>query len=204
MRKVAPALLLAAAAACGSGDNVVIGSIPEIPMANTPFIAFDNIQSVISGRARLFDPAGNPNGSAEVVIISDQPGLCSRLQLHPDYFRNPPEYYLALILFLPATDHLGTFVPGRPGDEGTASEIIGVKQLGQVAPFKAASPFPDPPPSAFIGYIALRDWSEQPGGEAVGSFNLLYSAPPPVSGGFPFYGKFKSTACPTLDGTLLP
>jgi len=60
-----------------------------------------------------------------VVIISDQPGLCSRLQLHPDYFRNPPEYYVALILFLPPTDHLGTFEPGRPGDEGTDSEIIG-------------------------------------------------------------------------------
>ena len=69
-----------------------------------------------------------------------------------------------------------------------------MKQLGQVAPFTAVN----------AGYIALRDWSEQPGGEAVGSFNLLYSAPPPFSGGFPFYGKFKSTACPTLDGTLLP
>src|SRR3981189_379900 len=190
MRKVAPALLLAAAA-CGSGDNVVIGNIGESSI--TPFIAFDNIQSVISGRARLFDPAGTPNGSAEGVIISDQPGLCSRLQGHADYFRNPPEYYLALILFLPATDHLGTFIPGRSGDEGTASEIIGVKQLGQVAPFTAVN----------AGYIALRDWSEQPGGEAVGSFNLLYSAPPPLSGGFPFYGNFKSTACP-IDGTLLP
>ena len=192
MRKVVPALLLAAAA-CGSGDNVVIGSIPESSI--TPFIAFDDIQSVISGRARLFDPAGSPDGtSAEVVIISNQPGLCNRLQLHPDYFRNPPEFYIAVILFLPATDHLGTFLPGRSGDEGTTSEIIGVKQLGQVAPFKAVD----------AGYIALRDWSEQPGGEAVGSFNLLYSAPPPLSGGFTFYGKFKSTACPTLDGTLLP
>jgi len=191
MRKVAPALLLAAAA-CGTGDNVVIGSVGESNI--TPFIAFDNIQSVISGRARLFDQAGNPSGSSEVVIISNQPGLCSRLQLHPDYFRIPPEYYLALILFLPATDHLGTFIPGRAGDEGTASEIIGVKQLGQVAPFQAVN----------AGYIALRDWSEQPGGEAVGSFNLLYSAPPPLSGGFTFYGKFKSTVCPTLDGTLLP
>jgi hypothetical protein len=191
MRKAAPALLLAAVA-CGSGDNVVIGSVGESNI--TPFIAFDNIQSVISGRARLFDQAGNPSGSSEVVIISNQPGLCSRLQLHPDYFRNPPEFYLALILFLPPTDHLGTFIPGRAGDEGTASEIIGVKQLGQVAPFKAVN----------AGYIALRDWSEQPGGEAVGSFNLLYSAPQPLSGGFPFYGKFKSNVCPTLDGTLLP
>jgi len=202
MQKVAPALLLAAAA-CGSGDNVVIGSVGETSI--TPFIAFDNIQSVISGRARLFDQAGNPTGSsAEVVIISNQPGLCSRLQLHRDYFRNPPEYYLALILFLPATDHLGTFIPGRPGDEGTASEIIGVKQLGQVAPFKAGAPTPGGTGGVNAGYIALRDWSEQPGGEAVGSFNLLYSAPPPLSGGVPFYGKFKSNVCPTLDGTLLP
>src|SRR6266850_4458963 len=192
MRKVAPALLLVAAA-CGTGDNVVIGSVGESSI--TPLIVFDNIQSVISGRARLFDASGTPTGSsAEVVIISDQPGLCSRLQLHPDYFRNPPEYYVALILFLPPTDHLGTFEPGRPGDEGTDSEIIGVKQLGQVKPFQAVK----------AGYIALRDWSEQPGGEAVGSFNLGYSAPAPANGLFSFYGKFKSTVCPTLDGTLLP
>src|SRR6266446_8450768 len=216
MQKVAPALLLVAAA-CGSGDNVVIGSASETNI--TPFIAFDNIQSVISGRARLFDQAGNPNGSsAEVVIISNQPGLCSRLQLHPDYFRNPPEFYLALILFLPPTDHLGTFIPGRAGDEGTDSEIIGIKQspdpnnpqqsIRVVAPFILPRSSTDPTqPAAVNGqYMTLGDWSAAAGGGATGTFNLLYVAPPsiPSNNVFPFSGRFRTSACPTLDGTLLP
>ncbi len=207
MRKAASFLLLCAATACGQGDNVVIGGVGESTI--TPVIQFDDIRSVINGRARLFDANGVANGSAEVVIISDQPQLCDRLKLHPDYFRNPPETYLALILFLPPTDHLGTFLPGRPGDEGTSSEIIGVKDTGTpVPPFTTTKPVAPFPVLELSGYISLQDWSETPGGEAVGSFNLAYAPPAvlnvTVAQGFPFYGRFKSSVCPTLDGTLLP
>src|SRR5689334_9331678 len=144
MRKLA-SFVVVCAAACGTGDNTVVGGIGESPI--TPVIQFDNIQSVINGRVRLFDQNGMATGNnAQVVIISDKVDLCSRLATHPDYFRNPPETYLALILFYPPTDHLGTFFPGRPGDEGTGSEIIGVKDTGQpVPPFtttKPVAPFP--------------------------------------------------------------
>lgn len=199
MRKVALALLLIAAA-CGTGDNVVVGGFSETTV--TPLIQFDNIRSVISGRARLFDtsaPTPQPTGESQVIIMSDRAQLCDRLKQYPDYFRHPPEPYLALILFLPATNHLGTFMPGRTGDEGTDSEIIGIKDITKVYPFKALK----------LGgyYISLRDWSDQAGGEANGSFNLAYVLPPEIttsSVAFGAYGKFKSSVCPTLDGTLLP
>ena len=202
-------LAIVCAAACGTGDNTVVGGIGESPI--TPVIQFDDIQSVISGRAHLFDANGVENGSAQVVIISDRPGLCERLKTHPDYFRNPPETYLALILFYPPTDHLGTFFPGRPGDEGTSSEIIGVKDTGKpVPPFTTTKPVAPFPVLTNNGYLTLRDWSESADGEANGTFNVEYGLPTALlnSGytatGFPFYGKFKSSVCPTLDGTLLP
>jgi hypothetical protein len=198
MRKVAPALLLIAAA-CGTGDNVVVGGFGESSV--TPLIQFDNIRSVISGRAHLFDtsPTPQPTGESEVIIISDRPQLCDRLKANRDYFRHPPEPYLALILFLPPTNHLGTFMPGRAGDEGTDSEIIAIKDVTKVYPFKALK--------GGGYYISLRDWSEQPGGEANGSFNLAYVVPPEIttaSVAFQLYGKFKANVCPGLDGTLLP
>ena len=173
-------------------------------------IAFDNANSVISGRATLTDADGGTTGSAELVIISDRPRLCDRLVQYPDYFRNPPEAYVALILFLPPDNRVGTFLAGRPGDEGTGSEIIGAdptkKQASidltgrPVAPFQGLNAYP------CCGYISLRDWSEASGGESTGSFNLYYGAPPQLNSttAFPFYGQFKATVCTTLNGTLLP
>src|SRR5258705_9450407 len=131
MRKVAPLVLLWAAA-CGTGDNVVVGGVGESTV--TPVIRFDDIQSVISGRARLFDAGGAAAGTSQVVIISNKPQLCDRLKLHPDYFRKPPETYLALILFFPATHHLGTLLPGRLGDGGTRSAINRGNDAGQPGP----------------------------------------------------------------------
>jgi hypothetical protein len=208
MRKAGVAFLLVANAACNSNENVFYGSIGSSPI--TPFIAFDNVNSVISGRASLTDADGGTTGSAEVVIISDRSRLCDRLTQTRDYFRNPPEAYVALILFLPPDNRVGTFLAGRPGDEGTGSEIIGadpakaqasIDLTGKpVAPFQGLQSYP------CCGYISLRDWSEAPGGESTGSFSLYYGAPPQLnsSTAFPFYGQFKATVCTTLEGTLLP
>ena len=207
MRNAAAAVLLVAAA-CSNNDNVIYGSIP--PTDITPFIAFDNVNSVISGRATLTDADGGTTGTAELVIISDRPRLCDRLTQTRDYFRNPPEAYLALILFFPPDRRVGTFIPGRTGDEGSGSEIIAVDPAKvqasidltgkPVAPFIGLTAYP------CCGYLALRDWTETAGGESTGSFSLYYGAPPQLnsSSAFPFYGKFKASVCPTLDGTLLP
>ena len=208
MRKVA-SLALLCAASCGTGDNVVVGGIGSSDI--TPVIEFNDIRSVISGRAHLFDASGTPNGSAQVVIISDQPQLCDQLKAHPDYFRNATAPYQALILYLPDTDHLGTFIPGRPGDEGTSSQIIGVKDTGTpVPPFTTTKPVAPFPVLQDFGYISLREWSIAPDGEADGTFYLAYNIPEAlrdtvtITQGFQFSGKYKATSCPTLDGTLLP
>ena len=214
MRRAGLALLLVAAG-CSSSDNLVVGAIGESNI--TPFIQFENIDSSLNGTARLFDASGNATGSsAEVVIISDRPGLCDRLQQHRDYFRNPPEDYIALILFLPATDHLGTFIPGRTGDEGTDSEVIGTTQAPDAGGSREAVPFilprsstaPDQPAPLSGPYMTLSDWSATAGGGAVGTFNLLYVPPASLNlssnSAFAFSGRFRSAACPTLDGTLLP
>jgi hypothetical protein len=209
MRKAGAAFLLVAAAACGRNENVFYGSIGSSDI--TPFIAFDNVNSVISGRATLTDADGGTTGTeAEVVIISDRPRLCERLVQYRDYFRNPPEAYVALILFFPPTDHLGTFYPGRGGDEGAGSEIIGVDPAKvqasidltgkPVAPFQGLKAYP------CCGYMSLSDWSEARGGESTGSFSLYYAPPPQLNSNkvFAFYGQFKATVCTTLEGTLLP
>jgi hypothetical protein len=204
MRKAGVAFLLVAAA-CGNNENVFYGSIPSTPI--TPFIAFDQTQSVISGRATLTDTSGQSTGTAEVVIISDRPRLCTLLTQTRDYFRNPPEAYVAMILFIPPDNRVGTFIPGRVGDEGTMGKIIGFDPAkkdqtvtvtgGPVAQIVAADGY---------GYIGLSDWTENAGGESTGSFFLGYILPPQLGRNplFPFQGKFKTTVCPTLEGTLLP
>jgi hypothetical protein len=210
MRKAS--LLLLVAAACSNNDNVVLGGVPQSTF--TPFIQFDSINSVISGRLSLRDADGNPTGSnAEVVIISDRPRLCQVLAGRPDYFRNPPdEAFQALIIFLPDTDHLGTFFLARPSDAGTTSELIAFNPVQRSAAVSAtgqsAPPFQGTIQDAVgnLTYVSLTDFSASAGGESVGSFYLNYLPPSPLTsaGGFPFSGKFRANGCPTLDGTLLP
>jgi hypothetical protein len=204
MRKAGPLLLLIAAA-CGSNENTVFGAIPSSDI--NPLVEFDDVRSVISGRLSLRDADGAPTGeSAQVVIMSDRAGLCDKLKTAPDYFRNPPEAFLALVLFFPPTNHLGTFIPGRLGDEGTGSEVFGSDPARRQASLdqtgKALAPFT----AVDTGFMALRDWSDSPGGEAAGNFSLLYRPPPPftTNTGFIFSGNFKAANCPTLEGTLLP
>ncbi len=192
MRRAVLALVFLVAAGCNNSDNVILGGIGA--SSQTPQIVFDNIGTSISGTVTLSDANGVaiPDSTVLAIVMTDQPGVCDKLKQHPDYFRNPPEPYIALILFLPP-DRVGTFLPGRETDVGTGSEIIGV--LGPnapVLPFVAVN----------AGYIILS-----PNDTPTGSFNLLYSPPPELSGGtsgFPFTGRYKTNDCPNLASALLP
>jgi hypothetical protein len=196
MKKAGPLLaLLAPLLGCGNADNLILGGIGSSD--RTPAIQFDNVRSAISGRTAVLDANGNPSDTKlAVVILSDSPDLCAKLKTHKDYFRKPPETYIALILFVPP-DRLGTFLPGRIGDEGTGSEIIGIGNTSLPA---------DPFVAVDQGFISMTNWSDSPSGTTSGNFNLLYAAPRDlgVNTGFPFTGRFKAAECPDLDGTLLP
>jgi len=190
MKKLVPALLFAAA--CGSQDNIVLGGVAPGP--STPLVLFDTINSSISGTVKLTDPTGNVTGTAGAIIISDKPGLCGVLAQNPNYFRKPPEAYLALIMFTP-TGYLGTFILGRGGvDQGAGSEIVAT-----TGPQTAVTPFV----AINNGYIALTNWSDTTSGFASGSFDLAYTQQT-LTGAYEFSGRFKTTVCPALIGVLLP
>ena len=189
MRKLAALLVLAAA--CGQNDNLIVGGVSS--GATTPEVLFDNIGSSIHGVATLRDAAGHPVGSPlAVVIMSDKPGLCGILAAHRDYFRNAPEAYEALIM-VNRLGYLGTFIIGRGGDEDTAAEIVAASGSQVTTPFHALN----------SSYIAITNWADN-GGNATGSFSLGFDDPYNSGSTHPFYGRFKTSFCPNLEGTLLP
>ena len=188
------------AAACSNSDNLVVGGVTAGD--TTPQVLFDNIGSAIHGLATLYDTNGNPLGPPQVVVIlSDVPNLCKRLSAHRDYFRNAPEGYEALIMIMPSDTtcpapgqgiRLGTFFIGRTCDEGTGAEIVAASGPQVTTPFHGLDQ----------SYIALTNWD--PKGEATGSFNILFDDPYSSAQAHQFYGRYKTSACQTLDGTLLP
>ena len=52
-------------------------------------------------------------------------------------------------------------------------------------------------------YVALTQWSDDPGGHASGSFDLFYGNAT-IGGVFEFSGRFNTDVCPGLDGVQLP
>ena len=185
------AALVLLCAACGSADNVIVGVVAA--GATTPNVLFDPIGSSIHGVATPRDASGNRVGDPlGVVIMSDQPNLCDRLKAKPDYFRNAPEGYEALILFV-RLGYLGTFVVGRASDPGTAAEIVAAKGPQATTPFHGLD----------RSYISVTSFPAS-GGNASGSFSLIFDDPYGGNVAHAFYGRFKTNACPTLEGTLLP
>ena len=194
------AALLIAASACGNSDNLIVGGAAG--GATTPDVLFDSIGSSIHGIATLRDVNGNPVGAPLVVVImSNQPNLCGKLKARPDYFRNPTEASESLIFFAPSDNscqpgegiRLGTFIVGRQCDDGTDAEIVAVSGPQEVTPFHGV-------PGS---YIAITNWGGN-GGNTTGSFNFLFDDPYGSTLAHQFYGHFKTSPCPTLEGTLLP
>jgi hypothetical protein len=185
--------LLLCAAACGNPDNLVIGGISA--SGNIPVATIDTVRSAISGIATVSDrQTGAKGGQRTVVVLSNAPKLCDQLAAHPDYFRNPPEDYAALVFFLPL-DRVGTFFIGR--DQNTDAEIVAGAKGTPTTPYSALGT------SQGIGssYIALTDVSGN-GGNARGSFSLYFVDR--ANGLHNFYGRFKTGTCSALENALLP
>jgi hypothetical protein len=184
--------LLLCAAACGNPDNLVIGGMNA--SGNIPVAVIDTVRSAISGIATVSDrQTGAKGGQRTVVVLSNAPKLCDQLAAHPDYFRNPPEDYVALVMLLPL-DKLGLFYIGREPE--TAAELI--------AAAKGIAPTPYPGLGLnqnITSSISLTDVSGN-GGNARGSFSLYFVDR--ANGLHNFYGRFKTGTCSALENALLP
>jgi hypothetical protein len=183
------ALLLLAA--CSNPDNIVVGGIGADPTNNIPVAFIDNVRSGVSFVGSYTDQNGNKSPRT-IVVLSNTSGLCDQLGSHPDYFRKPPEAFVALIFFLPV-DRVGTFFIGSSA--GTAAELIAANLTAPVNPYFA--------PSTGRSYIALSDVAAD-GSNARGSFDLIFvdkqSPPQPHE----FYGRYKVGGCSALANALLP
>jgi len=199
MRKTAALALAIGFVSCSNQDNVILNDPNETSGTTAtglawPNVLFTDISSSIGSEIALFDAAGNPTGDrAWVIIMSDVPGLCTLLRKNRSFFRQAPGGYQALVLFLPV-GRVGAFVPGRPGDEGTSSEIIAADRPQPTAPFHVFPTFQQ------FNDISLIDWND---GAAQGNFDLFYTQPDGVKI-LQYAGNFKTSSCDGLDGVLLP
>jgi hypothetical protein len=176
-------VLLLLAAACGNPDNVVVGGISAT--ATIPVAFIDTVRSAIAGTTTVKDFNGNKIGQREAIILSNTKGLCDQLQAHHDYFQNPPEDFVAVVLLTPI-DRVGTFFIGR--DQGTDILIVPAAQGVKPQPYLGQA--------TGTSYIALHEMSGS-GGNAVGSFDVIVVDS--SSGGHEFYGKFMTGSCAALN-----
>ncbi|TMA27491.1 MAG: hypothetical protein E6J78_10110 [Deltaproteobacteria bacterium] len=179
--------LLVLAAACGNPDNLVLGGISAT--ATIPVASIDNVRSAISGIVTLNDANGNRIGQKVAIILTNTSGLCTQLGSSPDYFQNPPQDYVALILLTPL-DQVGFFYFGR--DPVAALVIPAAKGVKPATRYPAVN-FPNT-------YIADSDLSGT-GGNARGSFDI--AVVDSFSQVHEFYGRFKTGSCDALANVII-
>lgn len=177
--------------ACGNPDNIVQGGISAT--STQPVAIFNDIKSAESGVTFLSDANGKHLQQVSVIALSDHPKLCDQLKAHPtDYFRNPPEGFVAILLFAPV-DKIGTFVIGRTNDEGTFAEVIATN----------GPPGPSQPYYAGQGEVNLNNFDLTADGFGRGGFDVLVSDG--AGFGHEFFGRFRTHVCPGgFDNQLLP
>ena len=190
VRRLFALALLPLALSCGNPDNIVQGGISAT--TTQPVAVFKDIKSAESGVTYLSDANGKHLAQVSVVAISDHPNLCDQLKAHPtDYFRNPPEGYVAILLFAPI-DKIGTFVVGRPGDEGTFSEVIATN----------GPPGTSQPYFATNGQMNLNNFDITSGGFGRGNFDMIIADG--AGFGHEFFGRFRTHVCTGFENQLLP
>ncbi len=187
VRRMRLTALLVFATACGNPDNLFLGGISAT--VTIPAAYIDSVRSAISGIVTLNDANGNRIGQSTAIILTNTSGLCTQLASTPDYFQNPPQDYVALVLLTPI-DKVGFFYLGR--DPGTGALIIPAA--------KGVKPATRYPAASNQGYIGVSDLSGT-GGNARGSFDILiidsFSLP------HEFYGRFKVGSCDALANVII-
>ena len=144
-----------------------------------------HVGSAIHGTTTITDAQGHTQ-SVSVVVLADRGNLCASLKARPDYFKNPPEAVVTMVLTAKA-DQLGSFQLGATNGATanlnvTAGPGTGITQYGGIQGFVAVTRF-------------------DPGGEAAGSFDVIFVDK--VSAIHEIYGKYKTQACASLNGAAL-
>lgn len=187
---------IAALAGCGSEDNTVISGYP--PAIISP------VKSAMSVQVSFKETSGATHPQW-VIILSDGPDLCTKVTQHLDYFQNPIENFVAILVWVPP-GNLGTFFTGfttGTNPDGSVSTtgnevVVGAAGVDGGAPAIARLVEVD----GMGGNIGLSQFNTGPGGEAKGSFDVAIFDP--QGNPHEYIGKFKSTYCPGAENALLP
>src|SRR5437899_436304 len=163
-----PALLVAsfaAAAGCGSEDNVVLAGYSAV---------ISPVRSSISTQATFTDASGSH--PQWVIAMSDVPDLCTKVTAHHDYFQNPIESFTAILVWVPP-GKIGTFFvgqtdPARPGSTTNDEVLVGF------GPDTGNPHIVRLPGVIFPGAnIGLSQFDVGAGSEARGGFDVVISDP---------------------------
>jgi hypothetical protein len=179
--------LLVGLAGCGSEENYVLSGWPGAVISP--------VRSSMSGVGKFVD-GGTPR-DRWVVVMSDQPGLCTKITDNPNYFQTPTEGFTAILLWVPP-GMLGTFFVTTQSTENGNAVLVGIPPAdagaGTLRRFG--------PVANVGGRIGLSQFDIGPGDEAKGSFDVAISD----VNGFPreYLGQFKATFCPGVANANLP
>jgi hypothetical protein len=176
----AASLALVAVAACHNPDSVVYNGIPGDP--STPDAYIYDVGTAIN--VLFTSGTGTKQTQVSMFVLTDRGGVCTKLAAHPDYFKNPIEPFVALIMTTKA-NQLGTFAVGA-SNGATATFLVTPGAAGAVSGY-----------SAVQGAVSVTQFGTTAGADSFGSFpeldfvdhaNTLYY----------IYGKFKTENCPAL------
>ena len=181
--RLAPLFALLASA-CGQPDNQMLGGVLAAGGSNVPNALLPDVNSSISSVVQIKDQNGKTAHYA-MVVMSDRHDLCTSLQHHSDYFKNPPEGFVAMVM------------TGKAEPLSLGSFLVGASNGGNGALIATAGPgFPNQSYPAAQGTLSLRQFD--PGGQAQGSFDLIVVDV--NGGGHEVFGRFKTQPCAALDG----
>ena len=175
-RFLAAGAAAAVAVSCGNPDNqifLVSGLIPN------SFIT--SVGSAVSAVVDIKDSQGNTR-PVSVFVLTNRADLCKSLGNRPDYFQNPPEAYVAYVLATVA-DRLGNFAIGATNG-ASASLLITAGPGNPVRVYGGVG-----------GQVSVREFNQNPGGEGVGTFDVIFADGSDVA---EYFGRFKTQTCTAL------
>ena len=180
MVRAVAAIVALAVTGCSNPDTQVFGGIAGPTGVPNAFIY--DVGSAIAGIGTVKDSQGKPT-PATILIVTDRQNLCKSIGDHPDYFQNPIEAYVALIMITPP-DRLGSFFAGAAGGSADFLQVT-AGPGNQIITYPAGG-----------GSVAVTEFHTEPGGDGRGNFDLIFADQAGL--GHEVFGKYKTQTCAAL------